>query len=162
MDDLSNIARNLYRMSNRLSDGLADGVEKTAGRVRDTAKGKLGDYQDGWPTLKDRTVAQKMKKNKKAAKKHKQKHGGLVATGTSADAPLIDSGQLRASIRIEMNRAALSARVGSSVIHAATHEFGDDERGIPERPHLRPSLKEETDKHLISDLREGVRRRVGF
>lgn len=161
MDDLSSVAQRLYQMSNRLSDGLADGVNKTAGRVRDNAKERLGSYQPGWEKLKDETVASKMKKNKMATKSHGKKYGGLVATGTSADAPLIDNGQLRAKIVVEMNRSALSAKVGSPVVHAATHEFGDEERGIPERPYLRPALKEEVDKHLISDLREGVRRRVG-
>lgn len=157
MDELSDIANKIYKMSSRLTDGLADGVNKTAGRVRDNAKGRLGDYQDGWKPLKDATVARKLNKNKKASKKHEQKHGGLVAAGTSADAPLIDSGQMRAKTTAEMNRGNLSAKIGTSVIQAATHEYGDEERGIPERPYLRPALKEEVSKHFIKDLREGVR-----
>lgn len=65
------------------------------------------------------------------------RHGGhslLVAWGTrnkqkdSEGNPLINS--------IEFNVSGDTLHVGSDLVYAATHQFGDSKRGIPERPFL--------------------------
>ncbi|SDH70233.1 Phage virion morphogenesis family protein [Aneurinibacillus thermoaerophilus] len=148
MFNLSDIAQKFYAMSEPLHEGMADGVHKTAVRVMTNAKGRLGSYQEGWAILKDETVQRKF--NNPKAK----------ATGTDADAPLKDDGLLQGSITLETRRAQLESEVGSPMIYAATHEYGDEDRGIPERPYLRPALVEEVEAHLENDIREAITRRM--
>lgn len=159
MFDLGDLANKLYSMSNDLHEGLADGVQKNGRRVMNNAKKRLGSYQNGWERLKDATVRRKLSKNERAAKYRIKKYGGLHATGTDADAPLVDEGLYRASITMQMDRRRIRAEIGSPLVQAATHEFGDESRGIPERAHFRPALQEES-KHLEDDLRDGVTRRL--
>ncbi|MFD0682378.1 MULTISPECIES: hypothetical protein [unclassified Paenibacillus] len=159
MNSLADIAKKLYQMSDQMHEGMADGVHKTATRVVSNAKNRLGHYQDGWAKLKEKTVQRKLRKNVKAVIRAKKK-GAYTATGTDSDAPLIDDGLLRASITVQTNRRHLQSEVGSPIIQAATHEFGNEERGIPERPYLRPALKEEVHKHFVNDLRDGILKRV--
>lgn len=148
MLNLNDIAKKLYMMSEPLHEGVADGIHKTAVRVMTNAKRRIGSYQDGWAVLKDETVQRKF--NNPQAK----------ATGADADAPLKDDGLLQGSITLEMRRDQLEAEVGSPMIYAATHEYGDEDRGIPERPYLRPALAEEVETHLENDIREGINRRM--
>ncbi|TPG74029.1 hypothetical protein EEL32_25570 [Brevibacillus laterosporus] len=158
MNDLTALAALFYRAGNRTHDALCDGVEKTARRVKINAQNRLGHYQDGWKVLKAATVRAKLNKNK-SAKKRAIKKGTYGATGTDSDAPLVDEGHLRASITISMDRHHIKAEVGSPLIYHATHEMGDEERHIPERPHLRPALQEEVASHLMEDLKEALSRR---
>jgi phage gpG-like protein len=160
MRTLHDFAKSLYRMSNQMHNGLADGVHKTATRVVANSKKRLGHYQEGWVVLKPETVRRKMTKNASAMRRMMKKHGSVTATGGSADSPLVDDGLLRGSITLKTDRHRLRSEVGSSLIYAATHEYGDESRGIPERPYLRPALKEEVETHLIADLQAGLKRRI--
>lgn len=157
MNDLAALAALMYRSGNRIHDCLCDGVEKTGKRVMLNAKKRLGHYQDGWKTLKDATVRAKMNKNQRA-KKRAIKKGTYKATGTDSDAPLVDEGHLRAAITINMDRYHIKAEIGSPLVYHATHEMGDEDRNIPERPHLRPALQEEVAQHLLQDLRDALSR----
>lgn len=146
-------------MADRMHEGLADGVDKTAARVVANAKGSLGHYQEDWARLKDRTIQRKLRKNKAATIRAKKKDT-YRATGTSADAPLVDDGLLRGSITKQTDRRKLESEVGSPLEYAAVHEFGSEDDTIPERPYLRPALKEEVEMHLLQDLKDGIHRRV--
>lgn len=73
--------------------------------------------------------------------------------------PLIDTGQLVGSIthqiRIEPERAVLYVGIFDPVVaeYAATHEYGDPGRNIPERSFLRATYDEQKENliKLISD-----------
>lgn len=182
--DLADVARKLNQMGDQLNGALADGIQKTATRVRTNAVKRLGHYQPGWAKLKDKTIQRKFGKNRTATLRmlngkiptkrgpmSMREMGGLYddgllsskdlrATGTDSDAPLVDDGILRASITIKMDRRRLQAEIGSPMIQTATHEFGDDSRGIPARPFLRPAHREEI-KHLQDDLKDAIERRIG-
>jgi phage gpG-like protein len=160
--NLGDVARRMYQMGDPLHEGMADGVHKTAIRVMVNAKGRLGSYQEGWAILKDETVRRKFKKNQSATRRVLKRQGEIKATGTDADAPLKDDGLLQGSITIEMRRDQLEAEVGSPMIYAATHEYGDESRGISERPYLRPALAEEVEAHLENDMREAILKRMGL
>lgn len=54
---------------------------------------------------------------------------------------LISRGDLEDSITHEVSTDELV--VGSNLIYAATHQYGDDDRGIPERPYLGLSMDDE-------------------
>ncbi len=51
------------------------------------------------------------------------------------------SGDLKTRLnkRVRVSRTDVSLRVGSNMVYAATHEYGDPRRGIPARPFLRSS-----------------------
>ena len=64
---------------------------------------------------------------------------------------LIGEGHMRDSIRHEVfgNRSDLAVGVGAYVLQGATHQFGDEDRGIPARPFLGLS---DDDRVRIEDL----------
>lgn len=85
------------------------------------------------------------------------------ASGTSDDSPLVDTGHLRAAITTDDSDVARGQiYIGvSGVPYAASHEFGDSSRNIPQRPYLRPSVvenKEEIEQQLKQSLADGIRK----
>ena len=64
---------------------------------------------------------------------------------------LIGEGHMRDSIQHEVfgNRSAPAVGVGAYVLQGATHQFGDEDRGIPARPFLGLS---DDDRVRIEDL----------
>ena len=70
-----------------------------------------------------------------------------AATRKKSHSLLIEEGGLQESI--QSLSTSDEVRVGSNLIYAATHQFGDEERGIPARPYL--GLSDE-DREDISDL----------
>ena len=62
----------------------------------------------------------------------------------------IRSGTLRQSIEsgVETKGGETYAYIGSDVIYAATHEYGDHRRNIPERPYLEPGVRQSLDKMI--------------
>ncbi|ASS75773.1 hypothetical protein CIG75_12775 [Tumebacillus algifaecis] len=151
--DLNDLAKQLYMMADDLHAGLADGLQITATKTASNAKKRLGKYQQGWAKLKEVTIRRKFGKNK-AASKTRMKRGG-----SGSDSPLVDTGIMRASITNKVDRGSLQAEVGTPAIQAATHEFGDEARGIPARPYLRPALHEEME-HIEDNLAAGIAKRV--
>lgn len=75
--------------------------------------------------------------------------------------PLIDTGQLIGSIthqiRVEPDRVVLHVGIFDPVVleYAATHEYGDPTRNIPERSFLRSTFDEEKEK-LIKIISEDL------
>jgi len=67
---------------------------------------------------------------------------------------LVGEGDLRDSI--QALTSAAEVQVGSNLVYAATHQFGDDERGIPERPYLGLSPEDERGvRDLAADFLRG-------
>ena len=78
--------------------------------------------------------------------------------GTTATRLATPTGRLRASIagRFFDTPEGLLLIIGTKVIYAATHEFGDPDRNIPERSFMRSSIREKADESLkIVDRRMG-------
>lgn len=151
--DLNDLAKQLYMMADDLHAGLADGLNIAATKTASNAKKRLGQYQQGWAKLKEVTIRRKFGKNKSASKVR------LKRGGSGSDSPLVDTGIMRAGITYKVDRFSLQAEVGTPAIQAATHEFGDESRGIPARPYLRPALHEEM-KHIEDSLAMGIAKRV--
>ena len=91
--------------------------------------------------------------------KHLAEHG-TWATGTDADAPLLDMGLLRGSYTMEIRDNGMTAVVGTDKEYAAIHEFGGRAgRGhrvpVPERAHARPSLHE-SEEEVKREFAEAV------
>lgn len=62
---------------------------------------------------------------------------------------------LRGSIRGE--RRGSSVLIGSHMKHAATHQYGDDARGIPARPYLGITPEDESDLlDIVNDFIDGL------
>lgn len=97
-------------------------LESTAQRYKDQ---KAPDGKK-WARLKKKTIAQKSR---------------------NADKKLIDSGDLMGTYSYEADSDSLV--FGSNRIYAATHQFGDEDRGIVARPHIGISASDELD---ISNL----------
>lgn len=119
---------------------------------------------DRWPDLKLATILARknrgnsQRKNKfRAVKDAKGRKGGAVSAVQSAGGTvhaaaagrtftsgavkaimgariLMDRGQLRQSISMDVNN--MQVVVGTNLKYAATHQFGDEDRGIPDRPYL--------------------------
>ena len=70
---------------------------------------------------------------------------------------LIEEGGLQESI--QSLSTSDEVRVGSNLIYAATHQFGDEERGIPARPYLGLSDEDREDVAdlILGDLEDAVR-----
>ena len=70
---------------------------------------------------------------------------------------LIEEGGLQESI--QSLSTSDEVRVGSNLIYAATHQFGDEERGIPARPYLGLSDvdREDISDLILGDLEDAVR-----
>jgi hypothetical protein len=187
MGDFSDIVRALRSIPGGLDRATKRGLRRGAAIVLKRAKGKLGTYQPAigdypaWSKLKAETVKRKHTsqsgRNKgkltRAGKKYVQKHGSWGAGGND-DSPLVGiSGHLRMALTIDDSElegkgvayvgvagGSQEQGKGSPADYAATHEFGDASRNIPQRSFLRPALhesrgdiKEEVAKEIISELR---------
>jgi HK97 gp10 family phage protein len=89
--------------------------------IRDEAKSKIGEYQKGWPKLAESTVKRK---------------GGR-------DEPLLNTGELKASISAEVHMSGPEhgvARIGTPLERGFFAEFGT--RHEPPRPWLLPAVLE--------------------
>lgn len=162
------------------------GLKRGATKVMRKAKEKLGSYQSesgpypAWKNLKPDTVARKFTVksgpnkgffNKKGLKLLHQPGGWRV--GSSADAPLVDTGLLRQAITTDdgdLNSKGImyvgvasgggEPGKGDPADYAAAHEFGYAPKNIPERPYLRPALHESQDaikEAVTSELIKGLR-----
>lgn len=65
----------------------------------------------------------------------------------NADKILVLEGYMRDTLAY--NTSPRSMEMGTNLIQGATHQFGDDERGIPARPYLGVS---EDDEQMIEDI----------
>ena len=101
-------------------------VAEACAMVCKEARESLGHYQDGWPALQPETIARKM----------------------MGDSPLLETGQLRASI--QWNSEGNEGYVGSDDMNAVYHELGTS-RGVPARPFLGPAaIKMEDQIHKMA------------
>lgn len=73
-------------------------------------------------------------------------------TRNSGQSLLQSEGDLLDSIQYLVGRDVVE--VGSNLIYAATHQYGDDARGIPARPYL--GLSDEDERELDELLRDVV------
>lgn len=124
------IARFVHADHGELLDDLGGAmVEQTHERLRDTKESPDG---DPWEDLTDAWVVRKKK--------------GWNGTPGSSGGLLDFQGDLNDSIQWLVDGG--SVEVGSNVEYAATHQFGDDERGIPARPYL--GLSGDNEDALVS------------
>ena len=147
MADFDDLMRTLGGMPTNITSHMERAVRRAGVRVMGSVKGKLGRYQTGWPKLKPATVKRKftVKRGRsagsisRAGRRHLAEHGQW-ATGTDADAPLVDMGLYRGSITMDIRDSGMTAVIGTDKIQGPTLEFGRDQ--IPARPHFRPALHE--------------------
>lgn len=111
---------------------LERGLDAAARLVQQTAREKIGHYQDGsggfpeWAPLKRTTIAER------------------IRLGYTPNDPLLRDGTLRTSIVRETH--GLEAVIGSKLPVAAYQEFGTSR--IPPRPYLGPAALENKDEIL--------------
>lgn len=85
---------------------------------------------------------------------------GYAATRRSGQSILVGEGNLRDSI--QFFATGDEVEVGSNLIYAATHQAGREEDGIPARPYLGLSARDERDikdliEDFVADVVEGAR-----
>lgn len=105
-------AAHLAKVARHLDAAQVKGIRKGAQIIQREAKSAIGTYKYGWPPLKGATIARKRR----------------------GDTPLLETGELRESIKVRVNGPA-SGEVYSDSPKAEWHEFGTS-RGIPPRPFL--------------------------
>lgn len=79
----------------------------------------------------------------------------IVEAQAAVNAPK-DTGRLWQSIthRVVRNGSNVEGQVGTNVIYAATHEFGDPSRNIPKQSYLGPALRQKRGQILQIITRE--------
>ncbi len=64
-------------------------------------------------------------------------------------------------IRGQKIRNNIIAKIGTNVIYAPIHEFGDESRNIPARPYLQPGIRDKANqKHVLKLLINRMKRAV--
>ena len=76
-----------------------------------------------WKPLKPPTISGRRKGKRKTTKRHSAKI-------------LLDTGRLRGSITTKKTMIPPTVWIGTNIIYARTHQFGDQSRGIPARAFL--------------------------
>jgi phage gpG-like protein len=90
---------------------------------------------DKWQKLKDKTlVARWMRGNKKKKGVGRKQWGRAFREFFGGAKILMDKGRLANSIGFAVR--GTEVHIGTNLIYAATHQFGDKRRGIPERAYL--------------------------
>jgi phage virion morphogenesis protein len=75
---------------------------------------------------------------------------GKYAKKRGAGHSLLESGgDLLDSIDHQVPPGAAHVEIGTNMIYAATHQFGDDERNIPARPYLGVSAGDESELQAV-------------
>ncbi|MGF9909484.1 hypothetical protein [Brevibacillus porteri] len=187
MAGFDELFRALNSIPKQVDTATKRGLKRGATQVMRKAKEKLGSYQGesgpypAWKHLKPYTVARKYTVksgankgffNKKGLKLLRQPGGWRV--GSTADAPLVDSGHLRQAITTDdsdlnsdgvmyvgVASGSSSDGKGAPGDYATAHEFGSATRNIPPRPFLRPALHESHEaikKAVTDELLKGLRR----
>ena len=101
-----------------------EALEQACVIIETEAKRVLGTYDYGWPPLKPETVARK----------------------ANGDTPLLETGELRASI--EHSADSKVGHIGSNNDKAVWHELGTS-RGIPPRPFIAGAAQHK-EKEVVS------------
>ncbi len=99
---------------------LEIGLDKVGELAQTMAASYIGHYQEGWPPLAASTLADK------------------AAKGFAVPAPLLRTGEMRDSIKRELDPVELEVVVGSSDPKALWQERGTSR--IPPRPFLGPAM----------------------
>jgi hypothetical protein len=131
-NSLNSFAAHLLSRDVAVAYALATGLETVARRIRDTAKGELGEYQpevehfNAWAQLAPDTMAH---------------HIQVIVDGDAApdageNTPLLLTGGLRESIKSEVGHN--EAVIGSEADEGVWMELGTDR--APPRPFLGPAL----------------------
>ena len=76
-----------------------------------------------WKPLAPTTIAGRKKGKRKTTKRHSAKI-------------LLDTGRLRGSITTKKTMIPPTVWIGTNIVYARTHQFGDPSRHIPARPYL--------------------------
>lgn len=132
------LARRLEELRERIGAGLPDLLHALGGVVASQVHGRIRETKaapDGtrWPLWSPRYEA--------------TRHGGHGL--------LMGEGDLDESIQHFLTGPD-TVVIGSPLVYAATHQFGDEGRGIPARPFLGYSARDERDLNEVIDewLRE--------
>lgn len=151
-----------------------------------------GEYA-AWATLKPESIRRKFLSKSKSfhvngngrvrinitnsGKKYLKKYGRnakvfgagkqFQSSGTGDDSPLVDTGDLRAAIRMDatdVSKGNVYVGVGgggsggkgsSPAKYAAAHEFGFAKKNLPPRPYLRPSIYENKEQ-IEEDIKKAI------
>ncbi len=117
--DLAGFAAHMLTIEKDLNVAAERTVMRGAALIQKKAKAQMGHEQPYWPALKPETIARKAQGN----------------------TPLLETGELRASIEMSgpfhEGPRTVSAYVGSNNPKAAWHEFGTGH--VPPRPFLGPA-----------------------
>lgn len=81
-----------------------------------------------------------------------------AATRSGRHSLLNSEGNLLRSIEHEVDGADVLL-VGSNLVYAATHQFGDEDRGIPERPYI--GVSEDDADEIEKAISDWMQREVG-
>lgn len=136
----------LNKSAQSLRPKLLEALNEIGRHVEDESKKKFGTYQRTWPKLKRASVIAKYHRRALGNGVKRPKLSGLAAFFGSGmgDDPLILHGDLKNSIKHEVNEGALETIIYSDDKKAAVHEYGY--KNIPARSYLRLTLWDEEDK----------------
>jgi phage gpG-like protein len=134
----------LDRTSKRLDAEYKDVLEDVGDHLEKKVKEKFGKYQNGWAKLKRATVIAKYRKRALSKITSRTRFNSLVARMNVAigdDDPLVLFGNLRDSIKHEVNMANLESVTYSDNPYSAVHEYGH--KHVPARSYMRLTLWDE-------------------
>jgi HK97 gp10 family phage protein len=100
------------KVSKSTDSHINESLDKAGKIIRDEAKRVIGTYDYDWPKLKEETIKRKL----------------------TGDSPLLETGELRASIESHLDAGAKRVYIGSNNPKARYHELGTSR--IPPRSFL--------------------------
>jgi len=149
----------LSAAGHNLQPALADIGDMVVSRVVDGFTRGESPYGEPWQALDDKTKHGRLRRSKSNFRKNGKLSARGKRTAAAGFQPLVDTGNLRNSIT--RNVSGNSVEIGTDLIYGATHQFGDPERGIPERPFMpMDGLPDEWAQEALDPIGEQIARAV--
>lgn len=137
--DWNKVVRNLDKLGTKVVEAGQLGLQQSAMTIEAAVVKHIVNQDLGWKALDP------------AYKKYKEKKGLsnqiLIATSTLVNSVTTKQSADKMEAFVGVLRQGKKRKDGTApVVIAAVHEFGSPKRGIPARPYLRPTFKEQLPK----------------
>lgn len=134
------LALYLGNVASNVKPAAIKGLNIIGKHLEKEVKDKFGKYHSSWPKLKRASVIAKyLRRTLKGGA-----NGRKISFNVGADDPLVLFGNLKDSIKNELNKGVLEVEVYSDNVYAAVHEYGYAPKKIPSRSYMRVTLSEES------------------
>ena len=120
--------------------------------IGDQFESEGGAFGEPWQPLKHETILRRERKNMRAVEKRygKRKAHGLMGQAMAGVVPILrDTGILFGSIR-QLDLTQRSVTIGTDLIYASTHQYGDKKRNIPKRQFIPEDLSDDEEAQLMN------------